>query len=228
MGSKGLKMYNLVVAGNCYDGSGTPIDIYFQVFYREANSLSNKVLTTNKQLTFNTNDIDHLGYAAGLELNSPIYVDIWQGDINKINVTRSAYKRFIYTGVASIQDNIVLDENKTITTHVSYSYLYRTFNISPNVITTDIVQQVTYYVYYDINIINDTNSTANSFKLVKAINKSTTNDLVVTFTKSGTFKILCEAGINNLEVSKTSEIIIDVADNTVVSSTLQEHYLEWE
>ena len=221
-------MYNLVIAGNCYDGNGFGIDTHYQVFYREANSISNIATTSNRQLTFNTNDIDHLGYAGNLPVGSPIYVDIWQGDANQVNVLRRAYKRFICTGVASIKQDMILDETKTVTTNVSHSYLYRTFNVKPNVISNTPVVEVTYYIYYDINIINDNNYANSNFKLVKTINKPNTNDLVINFTKGGTFKVVCEAVISNSEVSKTSEIILYVADTATVSATAQDHYLEWE
>jgi len=221
-------MFNTVVAGNCYDGYGFGIDVNYQVFYPNVNSISAVKTTQSRQLLINTNDIDHLGYTGSLEYYSPIYIDIWQGTVNKITVLRSGYKRVRYENRVLINTDIIVDETKTVSTNVNYVNSSGIYNIKPNVNTNGIINMVTYYVYYDINTINNDNATTTNYKLVKIIDKADTSDLVINFLSSGNYKIECEAVIGNLEVSKltTTTLIVD----TVVSglSTAQEHYLEWE
>jgi len=218
-------MFNLVVGGDCKDGYGFSIEINYYVEYLYANVTSNTTTTSNKKLLFNTNDITHLGYMGALPIGTPLYVIGWQGDINKVNPIRECRKRYIVGNEPVIIKDVILDENKYVNTNIQYSVDNDSnYIIDPVVSTNDVLHDVTYYVYYNSgSILSDTNE---DWKLVETIVKDSDDTVTMLFKEAGSFKILCEALIDNNEVSEQSTLLLLISKG--IPSISGRRYIEWE
>jgi len=221
-------MYNSAVAGNCYDGGGFPIDVHFKVTYPEAGSTSNLNSTVGKQLIFNTNDMDHLGYLGTLNYFSCFYLNVWQGTANKSSVIRESYKRIRYKNNSIIKMDIVVDENQSVTNTLRVKHVDNIYNFSPNVVTTEPVEMITYYIYYNISTLDTGSTTIDKNKLLRVIDKDDINDLVIRFLVGGIYTIVCETMISHNTVSKKSSITINIENGITPDAHTQQHYIEWE
>lgn len=226
-------MMNVTVVGNCYDTGGNRINIKYKVYYPERDMYTSVHTTVNKQLIFNTNDDDHLGFVGGVRAGEPIYIIGWEVGDDGTKVIRRCRKRYAYNNEAVINRNIMLYDNLFLTTDISYDNVDNNYIFKPVVTSNSPVVEVIYNVYYNANQVQ-TDSNDIDYKLIKTISKEDVSNLAIKFTKSGMFKITCEAVIGNNEVSESSEMIVDInLDGTVVvtepgQSYRQQHYIEWE
>jgi len=224
---------NVAVVGNCYDTGGNKIDIKYKVGYLNSDAYTPVETTVDSQLIINTNDDDHLGFVGGVRVGEPIYIIGWEVDDDETTVLRNCRKRISYSGEAVINKDIMLYKDLVLTTNISYEVIADSYIFKPDIDTVEPVVEVIYNVYYNANNI-ETDSSEIEYMLIKTIIKENDSDLSIKFTKSGEFKITCEAVISNNEVSETSELIVDInlESTSVVTepgTTLrQQHYIEWE
>ena len=226
-------MFNTVLAGKCYDYLSNPINIYYTIKYQMLDAVSIAKSSYANQYVINSNDLDQLGYMGVIEPGSYMYIDAWQGDIEKIDIIRNGYKRFTYTKSPVDIKNIILNELLNVTTNLTYIKTDTRYAFMPSVVTNGTINEVTYFIYYNINSVGALNETIKDYKLIKTINRANETDLIIYFNKSGDYKVACEAVIDNSEVSERTTVLLTVDDGqtdggTVITITGQQKYLEWE